>query len=158
MPASYWTTAAANGRATTNTNDSSSPAYWTRARANGRGQGGVSGGFGLGSGAGGGIGSGEFTASFTSEQTTGTWYAIDLGNFALWFATGDSTQGTVTFAGYATPEMIAGRTSVGTGGFFQALLTGSFFVGQATSTGDATTDGTGSGGNTTNNTSGTAAN
>ena len=69
------------------------------------------------------------TAALTSEQTTGTWYALDFGNFALWFASGDSIAGTVTFAGYATPEMIAGRTSVGTGGFFEALLSGSFFVG-----------------------------
>lgn len=134
-PASYWTTARANGQVSGNTSDPNSSDYWTHARVNGRDQTSASGGFGNGGGGGGiasSVATGDFTASFSNSQTSGNWYSIDLGSFALWFATGDSAQGTVTFAGYATPETIAGRTSVGTGGFFEALFTGAFFVGQAT--------------------------
>jgi hypothetical protein len=144
-PASHWTTARANGLVSGNSTDPSSSDYWTRARANGQVQPGDStspggGGGGLGDG----VATGTFTATFTTEQTTGTWYAVDLGNFSLWFASGDSAEGTITFAGYATPEVIVGRTAVGTGGILEALFNGSFFVGQAVSStgGDATPPGT----------------
>jgi hypothetical protein len=79
--------------------------------------------------------SGEFNADIGDQLTTGTWYALNFGNFSLWFASGQSTAGDTTYAGYATADMIAGRTSVGASGLLEAFFTGSFFVGQAS--GDA---------------------
>ncbi|QDU28557.1 hypothetical protein ETAA8_36600 [Anatilimnocola aggregata] len=61
----------------------------------------------------------------------GTWYAVDLGSFSLWYGTADTADGSIAFAGYATENTIAGRSSSGMGGFLEAVFSGSFFLGQA---------------------------
>lgn len=130
---SYWTRARANGRVATQSNDPSSSDYWTTARANGQVVAGdTSGNGGGGSGEEGSVTSGVFTADIAEQSATGTWHAVDLGDFSLWYATADSSAGSVIYIGYATADTIVGRTSVGTGGFIETLFQGSFFVGQAT--------------------------
>lgn len=162
VPDSYWTTARANGRDMPASTDPNSPGYWTRARVNGQAApGDTSAGAGSGGSGGiaGGVGSGTFTATFTNSATSGSWYAIDLGSFSLWFAMGNSTEGMVTFAGYATPQTIMGRTSVGTGGIIESLFTGSFFIGQAADDGsDQDTTGTTTTGSANTTTTGMAGN
>lgn len=138
-PASYWTRARVNGQVATQTNDSSSPDYWTRARANGQVVAGDTSG-NVGTGEESAFATGTFTANLSEQSSTGTWYAVDLGGFSLWYAnvgSAGSSTGSVYFAGYATPETIVGRTSSGTGGFLETLFNGSFFVGQATDAGSA---------------------
>jgi len=142
-PPSYWTRDRVNGRVATRTSNASSSDYWTTARTHGRAapcdtSGNLSGGFGSGTGGSASAqfaSSGEFNADLGDQLTTGTWYAINFGNFSLWFAAGQSTAGETTFAGYASGDMIAGRTSVGASGLLESFFTGSFFIGQAT--GDA---------------------
>jgi hypothetical protein len=73
-----------------------------------------------------------FTADIAEESSAGTWYAIDLGSFSLWYASAGSAADSETFAGYATPTTIVGRTSPGNGGILEAIFRGSFFVGTAT--------------------------
>jgi hypothetical protein len=130
-PPSYWTRARANGEVATQTNDASSSDYWTRARVNGQGAASAtSGSFGVGNL----ISSGGFIAAFGEETNAGTWYAVDLGSFSLWYATGNSVDGDVTYAGYATADTIVGRTSIGSSGLLEAFFTGSFFIGQVATT------------------------
>jgi hypothetical protein len=140
-PASYWTRARVNGQVDSQTSDSSSPNYWTRARANGEVVAGDTSGNGGGGGEESAVASGTMTSDFGEQSSTGNWYSLDLGGFSLWYAStssAGSSTGSVNIVGYATPEIIVGRTSSGTGGFIETMFNGSFFVGQAT---DASTDG-----------------
>jgi len=143
-PPNYWTRDRVNGRVATQTNNSSSSDYWTTARTHGKGGAGGTGGV-LGSIIGGNgtqvLTSGGFTATFADQMNTGTWYAIELGNFSLWFATTTSVDGDVGYAGYATSDTIVGRTSVGSSGLMESLLTGSFFIGHAAGTASADASG-----------------
>jgi hypothetical protein len=90
--------------------------------------------------------SGEFTAQLEAEAHLGAWYAIDLGNFSLWFASASDADGGLTATGFATPDTISGRlvsTSSNTtgSGFFPGFFNSAWFVG--TSTGDNVGEGTG---------------
>ncbi|WP_425618148.1 hypothetical protein NA78x_001847 [Anatilimnocola sp. NA78] len=130
-PASYWTTARANGKVTAQTNDPASANYWTRERANGKGGGSGSNGIG-----GGGtdedqsVTSGTLITNFRDATGEGTWYAVDLGSLSLWYATTDSAEGSVMYVGYATGDTIGGVASVGASGIMEAAFSGSVFVGE----------------------------
>lgn len=143
-PPSYWTRARVNGQVSAQTSDASSSNYWTRARANGQVVAGDTGGdVGGGDNSESAVASGSFSINLGEQSTSGNWYSVDLGGFSLWYGSassaGSSTE-TTTFAGYATSEIIVGRTSTGTGGMMEALFNGSFFVGKATDDDTADTD------------------
>jgi hypothetical protein len=132
-PPSYWTRARVNGQVASQTNDTSSSNYWTRARANGQGVSADAGG-NVDDGETSAIARGTITVSLEDQSTTGNWYSVDLGGFSLWYATANSAgsaSGNMTFAGYATPEIIVGRMANSSGGMLEAMFNGSFFVGQA---------------------------
>lgn len=80
---------------------------------------------------------GTFASSINTSAGTGTWYAIDLGNYSLFVATAEGTTGSQVVTGYATPEFIAGRIvtqsniGAGRGRFLRALFNTSIFVGTA---------------------------
>jgi|GEM_PF-6554772 len=80
---------------------------------------------------------GTFTSTLGTTTGTGTWFAIDVGNYALWYATAEGTAGTQTITGLATPEFIVGRivttssASNGSGRFVRALFNTSIFFGTA---------------------------
>jgi hypothetical protein len=133
QPASYWTRARANGQVARESNDPNSADYWTTARANGEG--------GASPTTPGGGGSDEPTSALTSGELlvetgetsgSGTWYAYDAGDYSWWVASVETTDGNVLLAGYATQESVAGRIFQSEGGsFFDSLLTGGFFYGEA---------------------------
>ncbi len=81
---------------------------------------------------------GTFSSIIGTETSTGTWHAVDLGNFALWYAQASGTSTQTTAIGYATPDMIVGRqsttstTATGRSRFLRALFHSSFFFGSAT--------------------------
>ncbi|WP_254506532.1 hypothetical protein [Anatilimnocola floriformis] len=144
QPASYWTTARANGQVASQTNDANSADYWTTARARGEGNADVSVGAANGNGSGQAPSSvlttGGFMADFADETSMGTWYSINLGGFALWYATSESTESPVSYVGYSTAETIFGYTAAGTGGMMETMFAGSFFMGTATDDVDPASD------------------
>jgi hypothetical protein len=84
------------------------------------------------------ITTGTFSATVGEQVSTGTWFAIDLGDFALWTATAEGTTSRISAFGYATPELIAGRlittsttATTGRGRLLRALFNSSFFFGTA---------------------------
>ena len=89
---------------------------------------------------------GTFTGTVNDVASTGTWYAVDVGNYALWVATATSASGNQTITGIATPEFIAGRivtqstASTGRFRFLRALLNTSIFYGTAVTTEEPPTD------------------
>ena len=137
-PPSYWTSARANGKVASRTSDPNSSDYWTSARARGE----VAPGDSTGSVSSGGnsstsiFSSGTFLAELGADGTAGSWYAVDLGGFSLWYAASDSGDSSTTFVGYATPEVIVGRASQSNGGVMEAMFSGSFFYGTATDNSD----------------------
>jgi hypothetical protein len=134
QPATYWTRARANGQVARESNDPNSADYWTTARANGEG--------GASPTTPGGGGSDEPTSALTSGELavetgetsgSGVWYAYDMGDYSWWVASVETTDCNVLLAGYATQESVAGRIFRSEGGsFFDSLLTGGFFYGEAT--------------------------
>jgi hypothetical protein len=80
---------------------------------------------------------GTFTSTLGTTATTGTWTAIDIGNYAIWFGNAQGTTGNQIITGIATPDFIAGRivttsnTNTGRGRFLRALFNSSFFFGTA---------------------------
>jgi hypothetical protein len=80
---------------------------------------------------------GTFTSTLGTTTATGTWYAVDVGSYALWVATVEGTTGSQVITGFATPEMIAGRivtqstASTGRGRLLRALFNTSIFYGTA---------------------------
>jgi hypothetical protein len=90
--------------------------------------------------------SGVFTAELDTQTQVGTWYAIDLGNFSIWYANAADTDGAMTASGFATPETISGRlmSTSGTstsGSFYPMLFDSAWFFG--TSAGDGVDESTG---------------
>lgn len=83
---------------------------------------------------------GTFSSVVGTETSTGTWHAVDLGNFAIWYAQASSAASQSTAIGYATPDMIAGRLSTTSttastrNRFLRALLQSSYFFGKAQAT------------------------
>jgi hypothetical protein len=77
---------------------------------------------------------GTFTAVINDQTSTGTWYALDLGDFAVWYATASGTSTRTYAIGYSTPDLIAGRlTTLSTTATarqrLRALFQTSFFYG-----------------------------
>src|SRR5262245_5225838 len=52
---------------------------------------------------------GDLTVVIGADTKTGTWHAVDLGDFSLWVATAQSGTSKLTAVGYSTPDFIAGR-------------------------------------------------
>jgi hypothetical protein len=86
------------------------------------------------------ITTGTFTSTVGADTSTGTWYAIDIGSSAIWFANAQGTAGTQVITGIATPDAIVGRivtqssTSTGRGRLLRALFNSSIFFGTAAET------------------------
>ena len=77
---------------------------------------------------------GTFTSAVGTSTGTGTWHAIDFGDWALWVATSQGTAGNQYLTGYATPDNIVGKiitpsSTSGRARFLRALFSSSFFFG-----------------------------
>ena len=56
---------------------------------------------------------GAIEATIGADAFSGDWFAYDLGQFAIWAAQGTGEAGNLVAIGYATPDWIVGRASVG---------------------------------------------
>jgi len=78
---------------------------------------------------------GAFEANVNDESLTGTWYAYDFGNFAIWAAQASGETNSLDAFGWSTPEILVGRATLGppsTGfwAFLRRLRTLHFLVGE----------------------------
>ena len=61
---------------------------------------------------------GDFESNVNGEQFSGTWYAYDVGSYAIWLADASSDTNRFTAFGWATPDFVVGRATIGSGGQF----------------------------------------
>ena len=91
------------------------------------------------------ITTGTFSSLVGTATSTGTWRALDVGNFALWNGTAATTGGTQTLTGFSTPDSIYGvivtKSTTNTSRFriLQILQNTSIFYGQAVTTAETPT-------------------
>lgn len=77
---------------------------------------------------------GNFSSAVGTTTGTGTWHAVDFGDWALWVASSQGAAGNQCLVGYATSENIVGKiitqsSSSGHARFLRALFNSSFFFG-----------------------------
>jgi len=89
---------------------------------------------------------GAFEANVNDESLTGTWYAYDFGDFAIWAAQASGETNSLDTFGWSTPEILVGRATLGppsTGfwSFLRRLRTLHFLVGERVVTEPPTDDG-----------------
>ena len=61
---------------------------------------------------------GDFETNVNGEQFSGTWYAYDVGSYAFWLGDASGDTNRFTAFGWATPDFIVGRATIGSGGRF----------------------------------------